>query len=231
MSDTLKDHEEPRSKREHSHDAWEPEWITSVFCAVLDCQACGRLSTVAGRASVEESYDHEHGRCYDTVYSPQVFTRPPAIFPVSENLPDAVNDQLVRAFGHFWNDPDACGSAIRRCVEAMLAEAKVKKKTIANGKRHDIALHNRIEHHTKGRLAQVKEYLIAIKWVGNDTTHFNSGAKTRSELLDAFDLLQWVFHAVYDDRSEELDRLAKTITKRKGKSPKPRVRSRKRKSS
>ncbi len=176
------------------------------------------------QTTVEEDYDHDYGRCLGTIYSPQTFTRPPAIFSVSKNLPEAISDQLVRTFGHFWNDPDACGSAIRRCVEAMLAEAKVKRTTTKNGKRQDIALHNRIEHHTKGRLSEVKEYLIAIKWVGNDTTHFNSQAKTRSELLDAFELLQSVLHAVYDDRSKELDKLAKKITKRKGKSPKPKSR-------
>lgn len=217
--DTMRRHEEPWSREAHSHEAWEPDWIREAFSAVLDCQACDHSTVVAGIATVTEHWTHdgpEHGQDY----TPQTFTRPPAIFPLSANLPSPVRNQLVRAFAHFWNDPDACGSAIRRCVEAMLEEAKVKKWQNANGKRKGIPLHNRIEHHTKGKLAQVKDRLIAIKWVGNDTTHFSPQAKTRPELLDAFELLQSVLHTVYDDRSAELDKLAAKITKRKGKSPK-----------
>lgn len=224
VPDTLKEREEPQSQEAKADEAWDPEWITGAFSALLDCQVCGRSTVVAGKWDVEDDFNQYNELEWSKVYQPQTFTRPPAIFPVSANLPIAVKDQLVYAFGHFWDDPDACGSAIRRCVEAMLTDAKVKRITITNGKRRDIALHNRIEHYTKGRLAQVKERLIAIKWVGNDTTHFSPEAKTRSELLDAFELLQSVLYAVYDDRSDELDKLAQAITRRKGKSPKPKKR-------
>ena len=219
VPNTLRRHEEPWSRAAHSEEAWEPDWIREVFFAALDCQACRRSTVMSGTSEVTEHMTFD-GPELGQVYTPRTFTHAPAIFPLSKNLPGPVNDQLVRAFSHFWNDPDACGSAIRRCVEAMLADAKVKRTTIANGKRRDLALHNRIEHHTKGKLAQVKDRLIAIKWVGNDTTHFSAEAKSRSELLDAFELLQSVLHAVYDDRTAELDKLAAKITKRKGKSPK-----------
>lgn len=224
VPDTLKEREEPFSEKEHKNENWDIDWYIGTFSAVLNCNACGRSTVIAGKSTVEEDYDQDLGRYRGTFYSPRTFTRPPAIFSVSDNLPDLVRDQLIKAFGHFWIDPDACGSAIRRCVEAMLAVAKVKRTSITKGKRQIIALHNRIEQHTKGRLLEAKKYLIAIKWVGNDTTHFNAQAKTKAELLDAFELLQSVFQVVYDDRSRELDKLAKTITKRKGKSPKPRRR-------
>lgn len=208
---------------EHGNDAWELDWYLGTFRAVLDCNACGHSSVVAGKTTVENDYDPELGVSRFTCYTPQTFTRPPAIFPVSEKLPEAVRSQLISAFGHYWYDPDACGSAIRRCVEAMLNEARVVKTTInGKGKRVAIALHNRIEQHTKGRLLAAKDYLIAIKWVGNDTTHFNEKAKSGPELLDAFELLEAVLKAVYEDRGKELDKLAKAITKRKGKSPTPR---------
>ena len=143
------EHQPPNSVEARGHPDWEPEWIREYFAIFYDCPQCFTGSVASGQVSPTQDFDPATGgstwySCYDF----QSFTVAPAIVRVEAETPKDVAARLQEAFSHYWTDPDACGNALRRCVETVLDDKKVKKQVInVNGKRTSIATHDRIEHH------------------------------------------------------------------------------------
>lgn len=221
------------SQAARGHDAWEPDWIDQGFAAFLDCPECSSGTIVSGKIEID-IYGSHNGTEVDYYYKPLAFTIAPATLSTSATLPDAIEEKLQPIFRHIWNDPEACGGAIRRCVEAILDERKVPKVKRANGTQSTIKTHHRIEHHLPPKMSDAKVHLMALKWIGNNGAHNSKSAHTREELLDACEHLEEALTSIYgDQRKRTLERRAKNISNRRGKPlPKPaRLKRRKPKSS
>ena len=143
-------------------------------------------------------------------------------------IPDKVEARLQEAFSHYWTDPNACGNAMRRCVETVLDEKKVKKQVInRHGKRASITTHDRIEHHLKPNMIGAKEYLMALKWGGNSGSHGSKTSHTKEELLVMFELLEEALISIYSENQRKvLAKKAATISSRKGRPAKTKRRRR-----
>ena len=222
-------HEPQNSIDFRKHQAWEPESIREYFAIFYDCPHCITGSVATGQIIQTQDYDPATGGSrWVSCYAFQSFTVAPAIVRVEAEIPDKVEDRLQEAFSHYWTDPNACGNAMRRCVETVLDEKKVKKQGInRHGKRTSITTHDRIEHHLKPKMIGAKEYLMALKWGGNSGSHGSNNSHTKAELLDMCELLEGALVAIYGETQRKaLAKKAATISRRKGRPGKTKRRKR-----
>jgi len=212
-----------------NHPAWEPEWQREYFAMFYECPHCCTGSVASGQVSPTQDYDPATGgsKWYSS-YDFQSFTVAPAIVRVEAEIPEEVNVRLQAAFSHYWTDPNACGNAMRRCVETVLDDKKVKKQiTNKHGKRENIKTHNRIEHHLKPAMIGAKDYLMALKWGGNSGSHGSKKSHAKAELLDMFLLLEEALVSIYGENQRKvLAKKAAAISSRMGRPTKTKRRRR-----
>ena len=153
-------------------------------------------------------------------YSPSFFEPAPPVFPIPKECPNAVADELKKAFALMWPEIGSSGNRLRVAVEVLMNEQKIQKKAkIKSGgnarKYRDLALHERIEkfmvkHEDAGT------QLMAIKWLGNTGSHAALDVLTHDDLLDAFEHFEYALDLVYVGKAIELVKRAKRIIKDKG---------------
>ena len=204
------------SKKVHSEEWWEPEFITHRFAAFLQCgnAGCGEITIVTGNASVDYVHDHEGNPDYYDLFEPRTAQPPIAVFALDERWPEQLRSQLTLAFSHVFNDAGAAGNRLRTAVECLMDDRGVKKFP-RTGPRKKIALHNRIIDF-KSQNADAADLLLAVKWLGNTGSHADVSGLTREDVLDAMELLERALHLVYDDTGKRLAKLAQSINRRKG---------------
>ncbi|WP_373331448.1 DUF4145 domain-containing protein [Salmonirosea aquatica] len=98
-------------------------------------------------------------------------------------------------------------------MEILLTQEKVKRSVIKNKKRRRLNLHDRIVEYQK-KNSQIAEYLLAIKWIGNTGSHV--GTLSQTDILDAYELLDFSLRKLYDNNEQTLNKMIKEINKRKG---------------
>lgn len=220
--DTLVTVETGPSNEAHGHDAWEVAWIDERFTAQLVCGngSCGNVVVVCGKVQCDEHmyYDHE-GRTQGEIvrtYVPYYFHDPLPVFPIAQECPNTVGDELKKSFGLLWSDVSSAANRLRVGVEALLTERGIKR-TVVNkkGKRQALALHDRIVAFKKEE-PEAADTLLAIKWLGNEGSHAGTGALTVDDLLDAYELFEHAIEQVYVKRSKKMSKLASGINKKRG---------------
>lgn len=208
------------SKTAHAREEWDPSMIEEVFHCTAQCSACGDFAIVAGETSHDPDWDDEQR---DIVFRRDFMTR--AVIPAPEMLeiparvPAPVAKEVRRAFELFWNDPAACLSRVRCAVEAVCDHAGVPKLGRRKDKtRFRIPLHGRI-----GRLPvrydNVRNELLAVKWLGNDGAH--AADATADDVLDALELLAFVFDRVFRRPEREIAKLSRAINSKRGSRHRP----------
>lgn len=220
--DTLVTEETGTSRAAHSHDAWEVSWISERFTAQLLCGngSCGNVVVVCGNVQCDEHmlYDHEgltQGEILRT-YVPRYFYEPLPVFPIEQECPDAVGDELRKSFGLLWCDVSSAANRLRVAVEALLTERGIKRTTInKGGKRQSLTLHSRILDF-KSNEPDAADTLLAIKWLGNEGSHAGTEALSVEDLLDAYELFEHAIEQVYVKRHKKMSKLASGINKRRG---------------
>jgi hypothetical protein len=224
-SDGFRIEETGPSKRARSHEEWDPEWIEQRFAAILQCHnpACGELVAVCGNVSVEEYYIYdengEHDYIRGDIYYPTYFEKAPPIFKIHSKCPDAVKAHLVAAFSLIWCDLGAAANRLRAGVEALLDDQGVAKTYIYNRRRRPLSAHNRIEKfRVKDR--EAADYLMAIKWLGNEGSHGAAEDVSRDDLLNAMELFEAAVDRVFVKSADKFAKLAAGISRRKGKKEK-----------
>jgi hypothetical protein len=58
---TFSEDEGADSRKAHSHEAWDPDWITKRFACLLMCTnaSCGEIVSCVGIGSVDEDYGYD----------------------------------------------------------------------------------------------------------------------------------------------------------------------------
>jgi len=97
----------------------------------------------------------------------------------------------------------------------LLTNLKVKRflKT-KTGRLHRLTLHDRITALPKKR-ENVKEKLLALKWLGHAGSHPGE-ALSRDDVLDMYEVLEYVLVEIYSSPHKKVERLTRTINRRKG---------------
>jgi hypothetical protein len=224
--ETLVTEETEKSKANHKHEAWEPEWTEERFIAMLRCSAakCGEIVAVSGKVTVEPNFDDDGGWNYEGMLEPKSMYPPPPIISLPANLPGPVAHELDLAFQFFWGDYGACATKIRTSVERLMDHFKVAKfrivknpkKPNAPGKLKPLDLSSRIDKFIAATGAVIhKHHLHALRVVGNLGTHKN--VLSRTEMLDAFEVYEHALGELIGKKSVQIGKLAKKLSKHTGK--------------
>ncbi|RQU43468.1 DUF4145 domain-containing protein [Burkholderia cenocepacia] len=215
------------SLKEHDHEAWEPDWIRSVFACVFQCsnENCREPVACSGVARVEHfEYEDEGGWFQSTeeLLTPHYFYPPLVLMDIPKKCPETVAGYLYESFALFFVDAGAALNCARTAVEALLTALGVKRFTIvrgrqpANGKgaKRSINLHQRIQL-LPPKYQEQKDLLLAVKWLGNAGSH-DGGKATTADLRVAYDLLEHVLAEIYEGKGKKLKAVALKVNRRKG---------------
>jgi len=82
-----------------------------------------------------------------------------------------------------------------------------------NRKRQSLNLHQRIVKF-KAKEPEIANYLLALKWIGNQGSHSNIEL-SKKELVDAYKILEVSLIDLYDKTRLEVNKLTKKINKNK----------------
>ncbi len=216
--DTQKVIETGPSRRIHDDDAWGPELIEERFVGLLICQngRCREVVAVGGRTHQEPCHDEEWNVEWEKFYDPAFFNPAPPIFEIPKVCPEEIAVELRKAFSQFWPDTGSCANRLRAAAEALLTERRVAKTAMSKKrKRTRLSLHARIEKFKK-KAPEAGDYLLAIKWLGNEGSHATPDELKKNNLVEGFAIFEQVIELVYVKNEVRLKKIAKGIRARKG---------------
>lgn len=225
VGDSRRFEETAESKRDRSHENWEPDWTRQQFSILLRCSRCGEPVFALGQVQPVEDYDDEHGWGLVGAMLPQFFFPPIPIIHVPDGCPDDISNDITHACSLYWASPPSAGNRIRVAVERLMDHLKVKKsRKTKKGKLERLSLHARIElfanknpKKNPNKNADVGEKLLAIKWLGNTGSH--SDTLKHEDVLDAFELFSHALDEIFEETSVRLKKLSSSINRNKGPAP------------
>ena len=130
-----------------------------------------------------------------SVYFPKYFEPALNIFQISDYCPPQIKNQIEKSFSHFFNDLNASANAIRTSLELIMDEQGISNKNEIGSQ---IYLGPRIEKFNDLN-PELKPFIEAAKWIGNAGSHVEDLDK--NDLLDGYDLLQFVIHELYEKKA------------------------------
>lgn len=217
---------------QQSSDCWdvigEPECYEGYFVSIAKCNNpdCNEITSIAGEKKVvhhgwnngrdpdTNEYIHEPHENYKTVYLVNYTNPAIRLIKFPENTPKEIIEIIDESFKLFWIDEDSCGNKIRSGIEKLLDFQKVNKTTInKHKKRQQLKLHQRIDKF-KSKQPEIANYLLALKWIGNQGSH-SSSKLSRKELIDAYRILEVSLVDLYDKTRIVVNRLTNKINKEK----------------
>ena len=218
-------HKEERcNSRNHSHDAWEPEWIEYVYSCLLICtnDQCREVVANTGIGFVDsyEGEDENGDRSleYDDFFRPKYFEPHLSLLTIPEKCPDSVSVPLRESFRLFFSSPSAASNSVRIAIEGLLTELKIKRFNIVKGQRKFISLHQRINL-LPPKHADLRDIILAIKWLGNAGSHGTGdgkGAISMDDVMDSYEFSEHILQEIYAPKTKKLLALAKKVNKKKG---------------
>lgn len=120
--------EETADSGDHSHEAWEPDWIRYVYSCVFVCSnnACrDRVASCGtGRVDANEYEDPEHGwaQTIEDLFSPSFFHPPLRLLDTPADCPLDAAKHLGESFALFFADPGASLNCARTAIESVLTD-------------------------------------------------------------------------------------------------------------
>ncbi|AEF90867.1 hypothetical protein DelCs14_3880 [Delftia sp. Cs1-4] len=211
--------ETSKSRAEQTHPSWEHEWVVSTFSCMLQCnqEDCGDMVACGGSGGYEVlNIPQEYGGV-DTeeveYFIPHFFYPALGLMDIPVECPESVSKHLKQSFLLAFSDPGASLNSIRSAIEALMSDLGVLKYREDDQKR-PISLHARIESMPETFVKQ-KELLLALKWLGNAGSH-EGGATKAQDMWYAFDVIEHVLSAVYDQKIQRLLTIARRVNRQKG---------------
>jgi hypothetical protein len=203
------------SKADHEHDAWEPEWIRARFAGFMECNNgnCGDMVAVSGNSPVdvwvEQDWDH-HQQHVSHLYAVKSIYPAPIPIKLPGAVPDNIKEAVSMGSALMWASNEAAGNQLRQVVELFLTEMGIPVKS---AKGNFLTPHSRIEEFQKGD-PENGEALLAVKWLGNSSSH--PGGLTRDDLLNGFDIIEFVLENKYGVAKAQLKAIIAAINAAKG---------------
>lgn len=205
------------SARASDEEWFDANHVEYRFTALLKCDnsACREVAPVAGLGEVDEVPDERMERLeYVEQFFPTYFDPSPILISIPTRCPASVREQLQASFSASWTDANSAANRIRVAVELLLDSLRIPRTRKAkNGRRHRQSLHERIESLPQQR-AEIKDLLLAIKWLGNYGTHETT--LTQDSVYDALDIFEVVLTSLYSEHPRRIKQLVKVVNKRRG---------------
>lgn len=213
--------DERRHARDHSHDAWEPEWIEYVYSCMLVCSndKCKEVVSSCGTGSVGWSVgEDEEGipeQIYEDYFRPKYFEPHLKLMKFPKGCPESVSKPLEDSFALFFASSSAASNSVRIAIEALLTELKIRRFNLVGGKRRFVSLHQRIAL-LPAKYAHLKDLILAIKWLGNAGSHDGATEVSLDDVMDSYELTEHILQEIYAPKASKLKALAKKVNKKKG---------------
>lgn len=207
------------SKRNHDDDDFDHDWVEYQFFAKLRCPSkrCTEVVHCLGTGGIQEvvEYDSRDGHPYDVGYqdyfTPQYFTPPLNIVQLPEQCSDDVAKRMHEAFSLFFSSKNATLNALRSALEYALDDLGIARANEAGKK---MTLHSRIEAIDPAAHSLKKEWLHALKIMGNAGTHGED--VDLPQVLDGFEVMEEVLAKAYEKHKvQRIDRIAEETIQRK----------------
>ncbi len=159
-------------------------------------------------------YGQDDQEIYDTFYNIRGTTPGLRMIDIPERTPRAVNLLVHEAAEILFSNPLAAAGTLRRAVEAMLDNLKVRKtKTTKKGKRVRMSTHGRVLL-LEDKRRDVAKALLAVKWIGNSGSH-EANSLTVVQVLDAADMFAYALRLAYDHTEPALKRKITQVNRSK----------------
>jgi hypothetical protein len=208
------------SKKAHSHEEWDPEWIEYIYSCLLECSnnECQDqvYSSGVGFVDFDLVFDDngDAQQDYTAFYRPKYFVPHLKIFKYPVGTPEEVSEEIEASFELFFCNPPSASNHVRIALENLLTHMKVKRYDVRNRKRIYLRLHRRIEMFPT-KYADLKELFFAIKWLGNAGSHSHKSISS-DDVLDAYEIMEEILKEIFEKKSKRVKKLAKKIVKKKG---------------
>ena len=202
------------SKKDQEY-GFDPDFVVLTFGGKLRCTSCSEVVFVSGTGGVE--IEHETDADGDWVsewveyHNPRFFYPPLKLVSCPEKTPYLVKEKIAAACESFFSQPDSCCNNIRAAAEEILTDLKVDLKTASGGFLRFSDRINKLPAEREG----VKALFDAVRWLGNHGSHSGS-VLTRSDALDAFEIMNLLLEELYSDSRLKAQELAKRINAAKG---------------
>lgn len=206
--DTLKQYETAESRESGEHPDWGQEWKAERFFILVKCIKCKEPVLCIGNVQSIEGHDEEHGWVSWDAVVPTYFEPTVPVILIPKTCPETVRKEVLNASSLLWCSPSSAGNKIRAAVERLMDALSVPNTG---------PLHGRIQAYASTN-KDVGDKLLAIKWIGNTGSH--SDNLELSDVLDAFELLEYSLEELYEGKSVRLKSLAASIISHKGPPPK-----------
>jgi Domain of unknown function (DUF4145) len=192
-------------------DGWEPDWEHGFFHGILYCgrSACREKVIVSGEYRVTETVHWEYVSELRLRFAIPAF---PLIIPPASS-PEAALEGIDAASRIIWTDPAGAANGLRRAVEAILDDQKVRKTKITGHKRRRLSTHQRIDI-LEAKQPVAATSLEAVKWLGNEGSH-SSSVLTSSHCIESAEYLNHALRILYE-ADAALIKKAKEINKARG---------------
>jgi hypothetical protein len=200
---------EHRKYHETSSDGDETEVHT--FALALECTnpECRMVTMVVGRLDAYPDYSGLL-REYDTTPSPRFFYPPVDILPVPSYVPRDIREELKRSYALYFADPASAANPLRSAIECFMdATGTIKER---DGRQ--LSLHKRLVEFNKIN-ADIAELLVAVKWLGNDGSHYGHGL-TQDDLKKAYEVFLHAMGKWFDNLELRVKGHASSIAKGRG---------------
>lgn len=176
----------------------------SRFNAFLICNnsACHEAVTVSGRAEVPVALQKDNRIKTTPMILPEYFSPSLKIFPLPNDYPGPIREELARSFTIFFADSSAAGNKLRTAIERLMDELKIGDSSEK--------LHRRLEQFSK-KFPDLGEMTMEIKWLGNEASHCS--ALSKSKILDGYQIFEYVLKQLFTEpaKREKIKRLSKGL--------------------
>lgn len=203
--DTWQEHD--KAALHHCEEWFDPcdhvEYIyTALYkCSNNNCKQCVISSGTGGvdiDYSQEEYADPRSQPAYYSYYQPKIFIPPLSFFIVPEKTPSEIKELLELSFSIVLQSPASAVNCLRSSLEKLLDIYSIPEKR----------LHDRIDKDVpiNPALAPYKDYLMAIKWLGNSGSHDLDEIKIK-DIIDVYEIMEFVLSNLYADIRNPLQKV------------------------
>lgn len=214
-------------------DEYDPRDSEQHFTCQWRCNnpQCKEVVHVSGKTRwTEIGREDENGIPYPEdveIHAPLFILPALPLFPIPDKLGDDVKKALESGFALALADANAAANQLRRAVEGLMDQLRVQKwpkkkpkaatsKAASNQtakKRKPLSLHSRIEK-LPAKYTDIKDHLLAIKWLGNDGSH--ASGIDRKNMLLGYEIIEHCLERLYSNKDDQIKKKIKAINKKEG---------------
>lgn len=197
-----------------------------VFTSILHCnnQNCCQAVTVCGTL-FDGVFDFDKWRAKNQrdwfdEFCPYYFYPNLRMFKFPDTLPQKIKEEIDLSFANYFIDTKSAANKIRRAIELLMDVLGARKfkyvvdRTSGNRRKHFFkTLHSRIEALEINKKTTSK-LLMGLKVLGNDGSHASELEITHEDLLDAYEVLEFVIEKEITKRHNVVLQLANNLANR-----------------